>query len=48
MDSLCNLEVAISFTRMPVEQTIEETINKNTQIPDGAKGFNLKPGAVSK
>lgn len=36
------------FGRIPVDQTIEETVNKNTQTPGGTKGFSLKPGAVAK
>ena len=34
------------FGRIPVDQTIEETINKDTQTPGGTKGFSLKPSAV--
>ena len=37
-----------TFGRMPVDQTCEETIHKDTQTPVGTKGFSLKPGAVSK
>ncbi|XP_035662311.1 uncharacterized protein LOC118406391 [Branchiostoma floridae] len=36
------------FGRIPVDQTCEETINKDTQTPGGTKGFSLKPNAVSK
>lgn len=36
------------FGRIPVDQTCEETVNKDTQTPGGTKGFSLKPGAVSK
>lgn len=36
------------FGRIPVDQTIEETINKDTQTPGGTKGFSLKPGVVAK
>ena len=36
------------FRRFPVNQTIEETINKDTQSQGGTKGFSLKPGAASK
>lgn len=36
------------FGRIPVDQTIEETANKDTQTPGGTKGFSLKPGAVAK
>lgn len=35
------------FARIPVDQTIEETVNKDTQTAGGTKGFSLKPGAVS-
>ena len=31
-----------------MDQTIEETINKDTQIPGGTRGFSMKKGAVSK
>ena len=37
-----------SFGRIPVDQTIGETVIKDTQTPGGTKGFSLKPGAVSK
>ena len=30
------------FGRIPVDQTIEETVNKNTQTAGGTKGFILK------
>ena len=36
------------FGKIPVDQTIEETINKDTQTPGGTKGFNLKHDAVQK
>ena len=36
------------FGRIPIDQTIEETVNKDTQTPGGTKGFSLKPGAVAK
>jgi len=36
------------FGRIPVDQTIEETVNKDTQTPGGTKGFSLKPGAVTR
>lgn len=36
------------FGRIPVDQTTEETVNKDTQTAGGPKGFSLKPGAVSK
>lgn len=34
------------FGKIPVDQTIEETINKDTQTAGGTKGFSLKTGAV--
>ena len=34
------------FGRIPVDQTLEETLNKDTQTPGGTKGFSLNPGAV--
>ena len=36
------------FGRIPVDQTIEETINRDTQTPDGTKGFSLKEGALNR
>ncbi|CAH1248853.1 Hypp8457 [Branchiostoma lanceolatum] len=36
------------FGRIPVDQTCEETVNKDTQTSGGTKGFSLKPGAISK
>ena len=36
------------FGKIPVDQTIEETINKDTQPPGGTKGFSLKHDAVQK
>lgn len=36
------------FGRIPVDQTIEETVNKDTQTPGGTKGFSLKGGAVAR
>lgn len=36
------------FGRIPVDQTIEETVNKDTQTSGGTKGFSLKPAAVYK
>ena len=35
------------FGKIPCDQTIEETINKDTQTADGTKGFSLKSGAVT-
>ncbi|XP_078353848.1 uncharacterized protein LOC144638526 [Oculina patagonica] len=36
------------FGRIPVDQTIEETVNKDTQTAGGTKGFSLKPAALSR
>ncbi|KAK4325083.1 hypothetical protein Pmani_004239 [Petrolisthes manimaculis] len=36
------------FGRIPVDQAIEETVNKDTQTAGGTKGFSLKSGTVSK
>ena len=36
------------FGRIPVDQAIEETVNKDTQTPGGTKGFSLKHGAVTR
>lgn len=36
------------FGRIPVDQTIEETVNKDTQTPGGTKGFSLKPADLSR
>ena len=35
------------FGRIPVDQTCEETVNKDTQTAGGTEGFSLKAGAVS-
>ena len=35
------------FGKIPCDQTIEETINKDTQTAGGTKGFSLKSGAVN-
>ena len=37
-----------TFGRLPVDQTIEEKVNKDTQTAGGTKGFSLKPAAVSR
>ena len=37
-----------TFGKIPVDQAIEEIVNKDTQTPGGTKGFSLKPSAVSK
>ena len=36
------------FGKVPVDQTCEETVNKDTQTSGGTKGCSLKPGAVSR
>ena len=36
------------FGRIPVDQTIKETVNKDTQTALGMKGFSLKPAALSR
>ncbi|CAG9825679.1 unnamed protein product [Phaedon cochleariae] len=36
------------FSRIPVDQTLEETVNRDTQKSGGTKGFSLKPGTVEK
>ncbi|KAJ8334734.1 hypothetical protein SKAU_G00403730 [Synaphobranchus kaupii] len=36
------------FGKIPVDQTIEETVNKDTQTAGGTKGFSLKTGAVTR
>ena len=36
------------FGRIQVDETIEETANKDMQMLGGTKGFSLKPGAVSR
>ena len=36
------------FGRIPVDQSCEEAVNRDTQTPGGTKGFSVKPGAVSK
>lgn len=37
-----------TFGKICVDQTTEETVNKDTQTPGGTKGFSLKVGAVHK
>ena len=34
------------FAKIPADQAIEETINRDTQTSGGTKGFSLKPAAV--
>ena len=51
---LCNRGFSVqmsssnSFGRIPLDQTIEETANKDTQTSGGTKGFSLKTTAVSR
>ena len=37
-----------TFGRVPVDQTFEETINRDTQTPGGTKGFSLKAAALNR
>ena len=37
-----------SFARIAVDQTTEETVNKDTQTAEGTRCFSLKHGAVSR
>lgn len=37
-----------TFGGIPVEQTLDETVNKDTQTPGSTKNFSLKPGAVQR
>ena len=36
------------FSRIPVDQTVEETVNRDTQTAGGTKGFSLNPRAVKR
>ena len=36
------------FGRLPVDQTTEVTVNKDTQIVGGTTKFSLNPGAVGR
>lgn len=36
------------FGKIPVDQTTEVTVNKDTQTPGGTAGFSLKAGAVKR
>ncbi|KAK3728046.1 hypothetical protein QZH41_015787, partial [Actinostola sp. cb2023] len=36
------------FGRIPVDQTTEVTVNKDTQTPGGTAGFSLKPATVQR
>ena len=37
-----------TFGCIPIDQAIEETVNKDTQTSGGTAGFSLKPGAVKR
>ena len=37
-----------TFGKIPLDQTIEETVNKDTKTPGGTKGFSLNVGAVTR
>ena len=43
----CQIGSKNTFDRIPVDQTIEETINKDTQTAGGTKGFSTKINAVT-
>ena len=36
------------FEKIPVDQTTEATVNKDTQTPGGTVRFSLKPGAIKR
>ena len=36
------------FGKIPIDQTLEETVNKDTQTSGGTKGFSLNKGAVAR
>ena len=44
----CQIGSKNTFGRIPMDQTIEETINKDTQTAGGTKGFSTNKSAVSK
>ena len=44
----CQIGPVTTFERIPIDQTIEETINKDTQTAGGTKGFSTRKNAVSK
>lgn len=50
MDAGFSVQLSSSnnFSRIPMDQTIEETVNRDTQTAGGTKGFSLKPGAVAR
>ena len=44
----CQIGSKNTFGRIPIDQTIKETINKDTQTGGGTKGFSTKTNAVTK
>lgn len=42
------LSATNTFGRVPIDQTLEETVNRDTQTAGGTKGFSLNPSAVSR
>jgi hypothetical protein len=44
----CQIGPVNTYGRIPMDQTIEETINKDTQTVGGTKGFSTRKNAVSK
>ena len=44
---LCQIGSKNTFDRIPVDQTVEETINKDTRTDGGTKGFSSKTNAVA-
>ena len=38
----------VPFSMVPVDQTIEQTLNRATKTRGGLIGFSLKPGAVQR
>ena len=36
------------FGKIPADQAIEETVNKDIQTPGGTKGFSLNPAVVTR
>lgn len=45
---LIQLGAMNTFSRIPVDQTCEENVTRDTQTPGGKNGFSLRPGAVKK
>ena len=42
------LRQANPFAKIAIDQTVEETVNKDTQTSGGTKGFSLKPSALTR